>query len=440
MVPIQLTAVRHAAYRITQQTVCDELLEPVAGVGGLCRAPDPPQAAAAQVAGVEASSGAVAGGGTVKQEAVTSSEVIARTVRSGFGSVWNEAEEALLVEIIGGRALQQHQENRQQQQPSDQPSEWKPPSSSQFGLGVTFWAGVAKDFNAKASTVAAAEPEAVVDDVSPTDGSGGGGKRVSQLVEPPPVRTGRSCAERWRRIIKDRSEAQKTAALVVIDRSDFLAAMAHHGLDWLATNVQQAVPRPPRDLPDLSTKRKSSGKRGPAKGTKYKKSSLSAGAAASPAVADGGARASLGAGASGVGAGDLDDPSAWAYQEWGDGHREPGDETGSGGGGGIGGGESIGEESENVLNELIGLYESQRGEPPTDDAIRSWMMTLQEATATSALAEGVGEDEDTGGTTTAASAAASAAEGGGDDPDAELYSPAVTPNVKRHSGGAEGIE
>ena len=56
-----------------------------------------------------------------------------------------------------------------------------------------------------------------------------------------------------------------------------------------------------------------------------------------------------------------------------------------------------GEESENVLDELIELYESERGEPPTDDAVRRWMMTLQEATSTSALAEGVGEEESGGG-------------------------------------------
>ena len=54
-----------------------------------------------------------------------------------------------------------------------------------------------------------------------------------------------------------------------------------------------------------------------------------------------------------------------------------------------------------MLDELIEMYATHHGELPTNDAIRSWMTTLQEATATSTLASGVvaddGGDEHHGG-------------------------------------------
>ena len=172
--------------------------------------------------------------------------------------------------------------------------------------------------------------------------------------------------------------------MLITDR-DFVTAMRQHGLDWLADRIALDpsihAEEPPQKLDKVRRKP------GPKKGTKYKprkKKTL--------ATADGASGTRQETAATGIrppgevgrqdgcqedevrGVDNVPWESAAAATEEAQ-SEEPGlDFVG---------------EADHVLDELIGMYESQHGELPTNDAIRSWMTTLQEATATSALASGV---------------------------------------------------
>ena len=188
--------------------------------------------------------------------------------------------------------------------------------------------------------------------------------------------------------------AQQTSAhawpgQVVITDRDFTAALRLHGLDWIAgtiaPNRHNAPLEQPKPQPVLIKASKVPKKRGPTKGAKYKprkQKKLMAADGASrirPATALGAAASS----AAGEDARAQEDELEETEFGW-ENNEEDGFEFGG--------------EADQVLHELIEMYESQHGELPTDDAIRSWMTTLQEATATSALASGVrGSDEQAAG-------------------------------------------
>jgi hypothetical protein len=202
--------------------------------------------------------------------------------------------------------------------------------------------------------------------------------------------------------------SQAHEQMLITDR-DFKTAMRQHGLDWIADAivvVQKRKPtpkpvRPPR--PPQPTVRVPK-KRGPKKGTKYKPRkkkllALAAGPSSAqsidPGTVAGGPAAPAPCeevGQQGATQVDhLNDVDGLVWETENGGHEEHGLEFGG--------------EADHVLHELINMYESQHGQLPTEDAIRSWMTTLQEATATSALASGVlGSDEVADGDIDSASA------------------------------------
>ena len=185
------------------------------------------------------------------------------------------------------------------------------------------------------------------------------------------------------------SPGQGLSQVVITDR-DFTAALRKHGLDWIAGTValnRHSVPlERPKPKPVLTEADRVPKKRGPKKGTKYKprkqKMVVAAGGASRtrPPAAAGGVAALSAASEDVCRQEDEPDETDFAWENT----NEDGFEFGG--------------EADQVLHELIEMYESQHGQLPTDDAIRSWMTTLQEATATSALASGVlGSDEQAAG-------------------------------------------
>eukprot|EP01043_Picozoa_sp_COSAG02_P010291 COSAG02_NODE_359_length_23842_cov_22.550011_6_plen_221_part_00 len=174
--------------------------------------------------------------------------------------------------------------------------------------------------------------------------------------------------------------------ILVTDR-DFIASMRQHGLDWIADAIfpsrskSKPKPKPARPLQPVV---RVPNKRGPKKGTKYRPrqkklagtsgASSAQGARPAEALESATARAGEDAGRQVVPQGDnVNEVNDLAWET------------------NVGGSDSLelGGEADHVLHELIDMYESQHGQLPTEDAIRSWMTTLQEATATSALASGV---------------------------------------------------
>lgn len=168
--------------------------------------------------------------------------------------------------------------------------------------------------------------------------------------------------------------SQAHEQILVTDR-DFIASMRQHGLDWIADAIvpskpkTKPLPKPVRPLKPVVRVLK---KRGPKKGTKYRpRQKKLAGITDKASSAEGGRPA--GASEDAAQGDNLNEVNDLAWE------TDAGDSDTL----------DFGGEADHVLHELIDMYESQHGQLPTEDAIRSWMTTLQEATATSALASGV---------------------------------------------------